>query len=201
MQSDVVVPGERVYLGPMRRDLAPLYREWANDLEVATKIGVITQGSFPLTDEDEVAWFDGLRSSRSSVAFGIYERETGDPIGVSQLGDIRSIYRRAEFGIFIGSRENRGRGYGTEATRLTLDYGFTVLGLHLIWLNCSSINTRAIRVYQKAGFRESGCIREAGQWAGKRFDAVFMDILAREFESPVLADMLGEPARDYGDTK
>lgn len=188
--GDVIVPGDEVYLGQMRKDLAPVYRRWVNDLRVGSKVGVITRHSFPLTDEHEQEWFEMLRSDNSTTAFGIYERASGNPIGYSTLEGIRSMHRGAEFGIAIGERSVWGRGYGTEATILTLDYGFTVLGLHYIWLNCASINYGARRAYERAGFKEARRIREAGQLAGIRYDAVFMDILAREFESPVLARML-----------
>jgi RimJ/RimL family protein N-acetyltransferase len=127
------------------------------------------------------------------AAFGVYEQGSQFAIGWVTLQGVKSRNRSAEFGIAIGEPDARGRGFGTEATLLTLDYGFTVLGLHLIWLNCASVNERAIEVYRNVGFREGGRVREAGQFGGRRHDAVFMDILASEFRSPVLAKMLGIP--------
>ncbi len=101
------------------------------------------------------------------------------PIGWSSLSRIDHRNGTAEFGILLGER--RGQGLGTEATRLTLDWGFTVLGLHNIMLGVAAWNQRAIWVYAKAGFRELGRRRGAGVTMGRRYDAVFMDLLASEF--------------------
>jgi diamine N-acetyltransferase len=85
----------------------------------------------------------------------------------------------AQFGIDLGER--RGHGLGTEATRLTLDWGFSVLGLYNIMLAVAAWNERAIRVYTKVGFREVGRRRGAGLTMGRRDDGLFMDLLASEF--------------------
>jgi diamine N-acetyltransferase len=90
-----------------------------------------------------------------------------------------------EFGSLIGERRNQG--LGTEATRLTLDWGFTVLGLHSTLLVSFSWNTAAIRAYEKAGFREIGRRRGAVVTLGRRFDQVLMDAVAEEFTGSVLS--------------
>jgi RimJ/RimL family protein N-acetyltransferase len=98
-----------------------------------------------------------------------------------------SLYHRhgtatapADFGIFLGER--RDQGLGTEATRFTLDWGFTVLGLHNIMLSVAAWNERAIRMYAKAGFRELGRRRGADVTMGRRYGGVFMELLASEFQ-------------------
>jgi RimJ/RimL family protein N-acetyltransferase len=192
-QGDVIVPGEKVYLGQVRKDLAPVYRRWLNDLRMSRTLGVIAYQGLPLTDEDEQSWFESVRSDKDEVVFGIYERETGRPVGNCGLSEARSQNRSAELGIGIGEPDARGKGYGTEATSLLLDYGFTVLGLHHIWLKCVSFNAAGIRAYEKAGFKQSGRLREAWQVGGRQYDIILMDILAREFESPVLAELLDIP--------
>jgi RimJ/RimL family protein N-acetyltransferase len=93
--------------------------------------------------------------------------------------------RRATFGIALGER--RGTGLGTEATRLTLDWAFNMLGLHNVMLTVLPTNTAAIRVYEKAGFKRIGLRRDALSVQGGRGDEVLMDAVAGEFESPVLA--------------
>ncbi|HZQ35151.1 MAG TPA: GNAT family protein, partial [Dehalococcoidia bacterium] len=98
--------------------------------------------------------------------------------------------RTAEFVIFIGQRDEWGKGYGTETTRLLLDYGFTALGLHNVMLKAFSYNERGIRAYLRAGFKEIGRRREAHWFAGKPYDVVYMDCLAGEFQSPVLRRLL-----------
>lgn len=198
-QGDIIVPGEKVYLGQIRKDLAPVYRRWLNDLGVSRTLGVINDQGLPMTDEDEEEWFEAARADKSEVVFGIYELETGKPVGNCGLSGVRSVNRSAEFGIAIGDRSVHSKGYGTEATRLMLDYGFNVLGLHHIWLKCVAFNHAGIRAYEKAGFKHAGKLREGWQLGGQQHDVILMDVLAREFESPVLAEMLGLPASDPGE--
>jgi RimJ/RimL family protein N-acetyltransferase len=186
-QGDVIVPGEKVYLGQIRKDLAPVYRHWVNNLQMSRTLGFIR----PMTDQDEEEWIEAVRKNDSWVIFGIYERESGKPVGNTHLAGVRSLHRSAELGIGIGERWARGKGYGTEATRLVVDYGFTVLGLHHIWLRVVDYNYAGLRAYEKAGFKEAGRLREAWQFGGKQHDLIVMDILASEFESPVLAQMVG----------
>ena len=111
--------------------------------------------------------------------FTVYDRADQAPIGWSSLFHIDHRNGTAQFGIDLGER--RGQGLGTEATRLTLDWGFSVLGLHNIMLAVAAWNERAIRVYTKVGFREVGRRRGAGLTMGRRHDGVFMDLLATEF--------------------
>lgn len=190
-QGDVIVPGEKVYLGQMRRDLLQTYRRWVNDLQIANTLGLIQDVGYPMTDEAEAEWFDAVTRDSSNAMFTVYETGSGAPVGNVSLSGLRHPHRSAEFGLVIGERNSHGRGYGTEATRLMLDFGFTMLGLHRVWLQCVAFNQAAIRAYERAGFTEYGRAREVWVRGDQRHDVVLMDILAREFQSPVLAGMLG----------
>jgi diamine N-acetyltransferase len=184
-QPGFVVEGERVALGPLRLDLVPTYQRWENDLEVANGNGRV----MPFTLEAERDRVAGRSSKPHCLDFTVYDRADQTPIGWSTLAGIDHRNGTAEFGIHLGER--RGQGFGTEATLLTLDWGFTMLGLHNIMLATAAWNQRAIRVYTKVGFREVGRRRSAGVTMGRRYDAVFMDLLASEFRQrgwSVLAD-------------
>ncbi|MGH2585073.1 MAG: GNAT family N-acetyltransferase [Dehalococcoidia bacterium] len=179
--------GETVALGPQRRDLVPLYRRWLNDFVILTGLGVPPA---PLTHEAEEQQYRDTDAAADQVWFTVYERTTLRPLGISGLRDIDHAHGTAEFVIFIGERELWRRGYGTEATRLVLDYGFTALGLHSILLRVYDFNVRGIQAYTRAGFREVGRWRQAHRLAGRVVDVVFMDCLASEFESLVLQRLL-----------
>jgi diamine N-acetyltransferase len=88
--------------------------------------------------------------------------------------------------------ERRGQGLGTEATRLALDWAFTVLGLHNVDLRVFAWNRAAVRCYEKAGFRRAGLLRGGAVCLGRRFDVVIMDAIAEEFTGSVLAAMVPE---------
>jgi RimJ/RimL family protein N-acetyltransferase len=183
----ISIRGEKVVLGPFHRDLLPLLARWVNDLEVLRTDGVEPALS---TWEMQERHYERISTDESRLHFAVYEREGLRPVGETNLRDIDHYQGTAEFGVLIGEKECWGQGYGTEATRLTLDYGFTVLGLHNIWLDVVSYNERGIRAYRRAGFREIGRRREAHRFCGRRYDVIWMECLATEFESPVLRRLL-----------
>jgi RimJ/RimL family protein N-acetyltransferase len=142
-----------------------------------------------MTLEEETAWFDRT-STGNDYLFTIYERASGRPVGNCDLFAVDFRYRRGEVGMMIGEADARGKGYCTEAMRLLLDFAFTALGLNSVMLQYFEFNHAARRCYEKAGFRESGRWRQSLWFGGRFWDQVFMDVLAPEFESPVLRTLL-----------
>ncbi len=175
------VVGARVALGPLRRDLVPLYHEWENDLPTSRNRGV---NPVPRTLE-QVAEGYGSTATDREVWFTVYECRGWTPIGVTWLSEVSYRDRTASFSIFLGTR-NRAKGYGTEATRLMLDYAFTVLGMHNVMLIVAEFNTAGRRAYEKAGFRVFGARTQSYPVAGRLWNDVYMECLATEFQSPQL---------------
>jgi RimJ/RimL family protein N-acetyltransferase len=185
------IVGERVALGPFDHDLMPLYLKWINDFEVMRHfLGRLG----PLTRERREAWYSRVSpGAEDTVDYTIYERETLRPIGYTTLEAINYINRTATYGLMIGEMDCWGKGYGTETTRLMLDYGFTMLRLHNIMLIVDRDNERAVRAYTRAGFRVIGERRASRYLAGRVSGELYMDCLATEFTSPLL-HLLGEEA-------
>ena len=103
-------------------------------------------------------------------------------IGFIELDGLNWAARSGWVGIGIGDSEYRGKGYGTEAMRLLLAYAFTWLNLNRVNLNVFAYNTRAIRSYEKCGFRYEGTEREVIFKEDKRWDLIDMGILRDEWE-------------------
>jgi RimJ/RimL family protein N-acetyltransferase len=177
--------GTKVGLGPATRASVPLVTKWENDFAVDVWSG----DSFePRTLEFEQEGYDRhfvKNEHRDWFGFQIYELATMRLIGVSDIRHIDGVHGTAEMGIMIGEPDCWGKGYGTEAVILMLDYAFNGLNLHSMMLDTSSFNERAMRAYRKAGFREIGRRREAKRIAGRLYDVVYMDCLATEFKSPL----------------
>jgi diamine N-acetyltransferase len=76
----------------------------------------------------------------------------------------------------------RGRGLATEATLLTLDYGFHVTALRMIWLKVLEPNTAGIRAYTSAGFKPAGRLRQSGYWLGEVCAELIMDAVKEDFQ-------------------
>jgi diamine N-acetyltransferase len=188
-EPEYLVAGERVALGPLRRDLAETYARWLNDLDTRTglsHLGILEQ-------KTEETWIDETLKSDAghhprTATFTIHDREDGAPLGTCGLMDIDHHHGRARFGIFLGAR--RGGGRGTEATRLTLDWAFNVLSLRNVLLEVMPWNAGAIRAYEKAGFKLIGRRRDAILMHGRRWDEILMDAVADEFTGSVLAGRL-----------
>ena len=179
----VNIKGENVSLGPLRSDLIPLYTVWRNDFGTAKTMDKLAK---PITLEERSAWYEKAIVDSESIQFTIYELSDFRPIGLANLQDLDLQHRTAELGIIIGEADARGKGYGTETTRLLLDYAFTAVGLHNVMLRVYAFNLSGIRAYEKAGFREIGRRHESHVLAGQRGDEVFMECLSTEFKSPVL---------------
>jgi RimJ/RimL family protein N-acetyltransferase len=173
-----------VALGPPHRGIVPFLSKWDNDLTLSILSGDPARSHPPEAAEKQYEEYtnDG---QRTSLFFVIYEPPELRPIGVTGLSHLNHSHRTATFGISIGEADCWGKGYGTEATLLMLDYAFNVLGLHNVILDVMSYNERAIRAYQRAGFRELGRRRQSYRLGDRVYDQVFMDCLASEFTSPL----------------
>ncbi len=126
-----------------------------------------------------------------NIRFTIYNL-TGDgpvPAGVATLLPDHSV-RTAEYVVMLAP-EARGRGLGTAATRLVLDYAFHVTNLRMVWLKVLEPNAGAVKAYERAGFRRAGVLRQAGYWLGDVCDELIMDAIPADFPGPsVITPML-----------
>ena len=112
----------------------------------------------------------------NSRFFGVFTQENNLHIGNVKLEPIDWPNKRAIFGILIGNKNYWGQGVGTEATRLTVDYAFTVLGLETIELGVIAENERATRAYEKVGFKTVTVNRKAIDHNGVLYDDIIMVI-------------------------
>jgi RimJ/RimL family protein N-acetyltransferase len=186
----MMLVGELVALGPAHQGLLPLIWKWESDLELSALTGDPARATTPEGIERLYEWYS--KAGPDSTAFVVYERTTERPIGTAGLTSINHLHRTAELGISIGEHDCWGKGYGTEATRLLLDYAFNLLALHNVMLRVFSYNPRAIRAYLRAGFHEIGRRRQAQRIGSQVYDVVLMDCLATDFGESVLRPRLPE---------
>ena len=187
-QPIINIAGEKVALGPLRRDLTHLFQMWSNDFEVRRFMGPMRPTSLESIED----MYASIRKDENQSYFTVYEKSELRPIGNAGLADINHAHRTAEFFIMIGDKESWGKGYGTEVTRLVLEYGFACLGLHNIFLWVFATNERGIRAYRRAGFRMAGRWRQAKRRGDRAYDLVLMDCLATEFEGGALSHLSPE---------
>lgn len=134
----------------------------------------------PFTPEMHRNWLATKVATGQVVQYIIEEKTTGRPVGSVYFRDVDPVNHSAEYGIFIGEADARGRGFGTETARLFTDFGFAHLGLHRISLRLLADNLPARRSYEKAGFAVEGTFRDMVLLDGRYRDVVFMAKLAGE---------------------
>jgi len=174
------IVGERLYLSPINIEDAKKYTEWVNDLEITINLGIASE---IITVEKEKEILEKI--SKEGYNFAIVELDEDELIGNCGLMDVNMKHRKAELGIFIGNKDYWNKGFGKEAVKLLLDYGFNLLNLHNIYLRVHSFNKRAVKCYKSCGFKEIGRRREAYIVGKEKYDDIYMDILATEFEGKI----------------
>jgi RimJ/RimL family protein N-acetyltransferase len=184
---------DRVALIPLEDEHLPTLVRWINDQAVLTYLGML--GGLSLGQERE--WLQKVRASQSERVFGILLRGSERLIGTLALHGVLSHARSAEYGISIGEKDCWSQGYGTEAGRLLLDWGFNRLGLHSIYLRVHDNNPRGSASYGKLGFRAAGRLREHVYRDGQYWDIHYMDLLRSEFNEK-WADWRAAQAARYG---
>jgi RimJ/RimL family protein N-acetyltransferase len=189
-QPVISIRGDHVAIGPLRRDLIPLYHAWISNLE--TTQYTMMAGAV-LTLDEELTWYERVIREDSSQTFTIYALPDYQPIGTINLHQISLRNRTACMGIMIGEPDRRGQGLGSEAVQLVVDYGFNALNLHSIWLTTYEFNIAGRKAYARAGFREIGRRRQCRFHAGRFWDEIHMDILASEFTGSRLETVLLAP--------
>lgn len=134
----------------------------------------------PFTAEGHEKWMKTRVETGEVVQFIIRIKENHELIGSVYLRDIDKENKSAELGIFIGEPTALEKGYGTEATRQIVQYGFCELGLHRVFLRVFADNQRAISCYKKAGLIEEGIAKDMILQNGQYKDMMFMSIIHSE---------------------
>ena len=179
--GESVLLGERVRLRGLRDDDLPALAKWEMDPgRMATLSSWVAPPSEAAAKERIAKW---SANDKDDLGFAI-ENLDDPPVLVGNIGlwGVRPKDREATIGIALG-REYIGRGYGTDAMRVIVDYGFREMGLHRIQLCVAPFNPAAIRAYEKAGFVEEGRHRESVWHDGRWYDEVLMSILDREWSA------------------
>lgn len=173
--------GDRLYLSPNGTSDEEIekFTEWMNDFKVTDYTGRSGEITTLINERD---WLESTAKNTKDRSFNIVELNNDRLIGIINLEHINWIERSAVLGIFIGDKDFRNDGYGTEAINLLLEYGFKYLNLHSIRLSLIALNERAHKCYLKCGFKDTGKNREEIFLNGKYYDKLHMDILENEFK-------------------
>ena len=137
--------GKRIYLRPLSKEDIPLLAVWINDPEVNQYLKI----SHPMRLEDEMKFYESLGERKNDIIFAIVLKDTDDIIGTMGLHKIDHKNGLATTGSFIGRKDLWGKGYGTEAKMLLLEYAFNTLNLRKVCSIVYDFNERSKKCLKK----------------------------------------------------
>ena len=167
------ITGKNLILRPITLDDTNLIVNWRNNPSVVKNF--IFREKF--TRQMHETWMRTKVETGQVVQYIVEVKKSGRPIGSVYFRDINEVYKSAEFGIFIGEDDARGKGYDKEMTSLFVRYGFESLGLHRIQLRLVKGNAAAARTYSSVGFHKEGEFRDMVKLGDEYRTVIFMSVL------------------------
>lgn len=165
-----------IFLRPITREDTDLIVFWRN--QDAVRKNFIYQEIF--TPQSHEHWLNTMVDTGKVVQMIICDSEDERPVGSVYIRDIDNRHHKGEYGIFIGEDAARGRGIGTQAAKLMIEYAFVHLKLHRLFLRVFADNDRAIRSYEKAGFVKEAYLKDDVLIDGQYRDIILMAVLNPE---------------------
>ncbi|GHC96078.1 aminoglycoside N(6')-acetyltransferase [Nocardiopsis terrae] len=174
-----VLVGDRVRLEPL--GVANAGEVIPGMVDMDPQVRRLTGTHREFTAEQLLRVFAAWEQRHDRADWVVREQRGGAAVGDCALIDLDPDNAEAHYRVALSSMEHTGRGYGTEATDLVLEYAFETAGLHRVALEVFAFNTNAERSYARSGFVREGVWRQHLRWDGEWHDAVLMSILADEY--------------------
>lgn len=174
--------GQRIMLREYEREDLVHIRKWVNDPQIVNNLSDIFLFPHSLQNSEQFLNMMLEGSNAGHKGFIIAHKDSAEYIGQIDLLHLDWKNRSAELGIVIGSGENLGKGYGSEAIQLLQEIAFKQMNLHRLELRLHDYNDRAYRCYLKCGFKEEGRKRQNHYANGRYSDTIWMSMLADEYE-------------------
>jgi RimJ/RimL family protein N-acetyltransferase len=174
-----ILHGERTYLRPAERTDIPTFVRWFTDLRTTRTLLFIA----PMSTASEELWFTEMVANQGKGRwhFVICRLEDDRPVGGIDLHDVDARHGSASLGIVIGDPADTGQGYGSDALRTLIRFGFDQLRLERIELDVYDFNEAARRMYARVGFQHEGTRRHALYTDGAFHDVHRMSVLRDEW--------------------
>lgn len=162
--------GENIYLRPIDYTDTENIVRWRNQDFVRNNF--IIRELF--TETIHLNWLKNKVYTGEVLQFIICLQNNDLPIGSVYFQNFDRKVKKAEYGIFVGERNEMGKGYGTEATIIATNYVFKMMGLNKIYLRVLAENKCAIKSYENAGFIREGTFKDELVFENGYQDLVFM---------------------------
>ncbi|MCP4179671.1 MAG: GNAT family N-acetyltransferase [bacterium] len=174
-----MIEGKTIKLREYSKDDYEHMKEMLNDRELRELMSDTIIYPYRLNEHEKyIETFSG--NSEGIFKFAIELKESKSYIGSCGIDEMDQKNRVGEIGISI-KKELWGKGYGTEAFKLLIDFCFEEVNLNKIKLHVFDFNKRGIGSYKKLGFVQEGCLREEVYRFGKYNDVLVMGLLKSEW--------------------
>lgn len=151
IQKPIFLVGRKVNLRPFSKDDIPTLTRWINDPEVRQFVTIV----LPRTEIQEAKWIEKLGSDDKDIVLGIETKE-GRLIGSMGIHRINWTDRVCMTGAIIGDKNYWGKGYGTDAKMILLDYAFNTLNMHKVCSAVIAYNKRSLCYSLHCGYKIEG---------------------------------------------
>ncbi len=175
-EAGIFLSGRIVNLRPLGMSDTETLATWVNNPEVRRFLSTL----FPVTLKKEEEWLSQLGSDDKNIVLGI-ETKDGKFIGTMGAHRIEWGNRVCTTGALIGEKNYWGKGYGTDAKMILLDYLFNTLNLHKVCSDVIAFNKRSLRYSLHCGYRIEGVRRKHIYKAGKYFDKIELGVFKEDW--------------------
>ncbi len=162
-----------IRLRPLERNDLSQLRDWRNDPEIYSRVREYRY----LNMENQKTWFDSLLNDRSKIMFGIWNPK--NLIGVCGLTSIDWVGRKAEVSIYIGLKDARKQGLGTECLKLLANYAFNECNLQKLWAEIFENNPISEKLFKKCGYVHAGTLVNHAYKNGDYLNSSFYELLRK----------------------
>ena len=150
-----------------------------NDPEVRGILGAYSLIA-PISVETEKNWIAQANAKDNEAHVIIEIKKEKRSIGILSIKDIDHRNSSAQISIII-ERQSWNMGYGSEAVRTAISFLIERMNMHRIWLRVDENNHRALRCYEKCGFKFDGVLREDHFSDGRWKSSLVMSLLSTEY--------------------
>ncbi len=168
---------DRIYLSPISVDDYQIYTRWLNDETLAGGIGNFKSTITELTEKE---WIEKV-CKKGEPHFAIIKKENDKLLGTYGLTIKDEVSRRIYVGGYIGEKDERGKGYGTEALKLITKFAFEILNAETVFAEIFSFNENSLKSAKKAGYSIAGKYRNAYFYNGKFHDEICVEIIKEDY--------------------
>ncbi|MEW8955860.1 GNAT family N-acetyltransferase [Clostridium sp.] len=176
-----LLKGTKIKLTYLKDEDIDAFTHWYEDTKFLRLYS--SEPSIPKSPSEISKIFDEVKNSPTSIGLAIRDILSNEILGYLELDGVNYNNGTSWIAIAIGDSKNWGKGYGTEALNLALDFSFNELNLHKLQLTVFEYNKSAIKLYENIGFKKEGSYREYIHRDGKRFDMYLYGMIKSEYKS------------------